>query len=62
MLTRLCADVDDKDAPSYLETDKSENVGFYQRFGFSVAGKAEVLGITNWFMSRLPAKQLALDA
>jgi ribosomal protein S18 acetylase RimI-like enzyme len=61
LLTRFCADMDDKDALSYLETDKSENVGFYQRFGFSVIAKAQVLGITNWFMSRLPAEQLAMD-
>jgi ribosomal protein S18 acetylase RimI-like enzyme len=61
LLTRFCADMDDKDALSYLETDKSENVGFYQRFGFSVIAKAEVLGITNWFMARLPAEQLAMD-
>jgi ribosomal protein S18 acetylase RimI-like enzyme len=61
LLTRFCADMDDKDALSYLETDKSANVGFYQRFGFSVIAKAEVLGITNWFMSRLPAEQLAMD-
>jgi ribosomal protein S18 acetylase RimI-like enzyme len=62
LLSRFCADMDGKVALSYLETDRSENVGFYQRFGFSVVAKAEVLGITNWFMSRLPAKQLAMDA
>jgi ribosomal protein S18 acetylase RimI-like enzyme len=62
LLSRFCADMDGKVALSYLETDRSENVGFYQRSGFSVVAKAEVLGITNWFMSRLPAKQLAMDA
>jgi ribosomal protein S18 acetylase RimI-like enzyme len=62
LLSRFCADMDGKVALSYLETDRSENVGFYQRFGFSVVAKAEVLGITNWSMSRLPAKQLAIDA
>lgn len=62
MLTRFCGEMDDKNALSYLETDKSENVGFYQRFGFSVVAKAEVLGIPNWFMSRLPPKQLTVDA
>jgi hypothetical protein len=29
---------------SYLETDKSENVHFYQRFGFSVIAETELLG------------------
>jgi ribosomal protein S18 acetylase RimI-like enzyme len=60
MLARFCADMDDKGALSYLETDKSKNVGFYQRFGFSVVAKAEVLGTTNWFMSRLPSTSMRL--
>ena len=36
----------------YLETDKSENVRFYQKFGFTVVAQAEILGVANWFMSR----------
>jgi hypothetical protein len=36
----------------YLETDKSENVPFYQKFGFTVVAEADVLGVPNWFMSR----------
>jgi ribosomal protein S18 acetylase RimI-like enzyme len=40
MLTRFCAAMDDMYALSYLETDKSEKVGFYERFGFSVVAKA----------------------
>ena len=43
---------DDCAALSYLETDKSENVRFYQKFGFRVTEQATVLGIPNWFMSR----------
>jgi len=37
---------------SYLETDKFENVGFYQKFGFAVLAEAKVLGVPHWFMSR----------
>ena len=37
---------------AYLETDKPENVRFYERFGFEVTGEQEVLGVTNWSMFR----------
>jgi ribosomal protein S18 acetylase RimI-like enzyme len=52
MLARFCAVVDEKHELAYLETDKSENVHFYQRFGFSVIAEGKVLGINNWFMLR----------
>jgi ribosomal protein S18 acetylase RimI-like enzyme len=55
MLGDFCARMDDGRTLSYLETDKSENVRFYQKFGFAVTAKTEVLGIPNWFMSR-PAR------
>jgi len=41
---------------SYLETDKSENVRFYERFGFTVVAEVNVLGVRNWFMSRAPRR------
>ena len=37
---------------AYLETDKPENVVFYERFGFEVVDEALVLGARNWFMTR----------
>jgi ribosomal protein S18 acetylase RimI-like enzyme len=37
---------------AYLETDKRENVRFYERFGFTVRVEAPVLGVPNWFMIR----------
>jgi ribosomal protein S18 acetylase RimI-like enzyme len=52
MLQAFCAIVDDFRSLSYLETDKSENVMFYQKFGFKVVGETKVLGVANWFMSR----------
>jgi len=54
MLSLFCACVDEFSAVSYLETDKSENVRFYQKFGFVVVAQADVLGVPNWFMSRKP--------
>jgi hypothetical protein len=54
MLNAFCGLVDGTCTPSYLETDKRENIRLYQRFGFTVVESAEVLGIPNWFMSRVP--------
>jgi ribosomal protein S18 acetylase RimI-like enzyme len=52
MLTAFCTHMDAYGAFSYLETDRSENVHFYQKFGFVVVAEAEVMGVPNWFMSR----------
>ena len=54
MLAAFCERMDEEKTLSYLETDKFENVGFYQKFGFKVIEEATVLGIPNWFMSRRP--------
>lgn len=43
----------------YLETDKSENVRLYERFGFEVRDEADVLGVPCWFMWRRPAERSA---
>jgi ribosomal protein S18 acetylase RimI-like enzyme len=56
MLAAFCARMDDCGMLAYLETDKSENVRFYQKFGFTVSAEAEVLGVPNWFMSRTARK------
>jgi ribosomal protein S18 acetylase RimI-like enzyme len=47
---RLDAGVD----VGYLETDKPENVRFYERFGFELVGEEDVIGAPNWFMIRRP--------
>jgi GNAT superfamily N-acetyltransferase len=54
MMARFCAEREENGVLSYLETDKSENVRFYRRFGFSVIAEGDVLGIKNWFMLRRP--------
>jgi ribosomal protein S18 acetylase RimI-like enzyme len=54
MLERFCELVDGGGGMAFLETDKPENVRFYQRFGFETIGEAEVLGNPNWFMRREP--------
>ena len=54
MLAQFCRRMDDCGSLSYLETDKSANVGFYHKFGFVITAEAKVLGVPNWFMSRVP--------
>jgi GNAT superfamily N-acetyltransferase len=47
--------VDAEHAPAYLESSKSENVPYYQRFGFEVTGELAVPdGPTLWQMWRAP--------
>lgn len=49
-----CRRLDRAGEVGYLETDKPENVGFYERFEFETAGEEPVLGVPNWFMRREP--------
>ena len=53
----FCAQMDAAGEEAYLETDKPQNVRFYERFGFEVVGEEEVLGVPNWFMLRQPKKR-----
>ena len=53
LLSEFCARMDAGQATAYLETDKIENVGFYERFGFRITAEDRVLGIRNWFMARV---------
>jgi len=52
MMQHLCERVDEAGTPAYLETDRRENVGFYEKSGFSVTEQAVILGVPNWFMTR----------
>jgi len=36
----------------YLETDKPENVKFYEKFGFRVTREEELIGVPTWYMWR----------
>ncbi len=48
----FCAQMDAAGEGAYLETDKPENVDFYERFGFKVVGEEEVIGVPDWYMAR----------
>lgn len=47
--------LDEAGLAGYLETDKEQNVAFYERHGFEATGEEEVLGVPNWYMTR-PAR------
>jgi len=50
-----CRRLDAARVVGYLETDKPENVGFYERFGYEVIGEETVIGVHDWYMRRAPA-------
>lgn len=54
MLAEHAQRLDQAGEIGYLETDKLENVRFYEKAGFEVVDEAPVLGVPNWFMRRPP--------
>ena len=52
MLRMFCERMDRAGCLAYLETDKQENLPFYERFGFRITDEDDVLGVRNWFMER----------
>jgi GNAT superfamily N-acetyltransferase len=54
LLAEHCRRLDEAGALGYLETDKPENLHFYERGGYRVVGQADTIGVTSWFMRREP--------
>ncbi len=54
MVERFCELVDEEGAMAFLETDRRENVRFFEQFGFLTVDEANVIGVQNWFMRREP--------
>lgn len=52
LLQAVVGRLDAAGVAGYLETDRGQNVRFYQRQGFAVVAQADVLGVPNWFMWR----------
>ena len=52
LMTAFCAALDERSASGFLETDKPENVRFYERSGFGVIGEVPVIGVPTYFMAR----------
>jgi ribosomal protein S18 acetylase RimI-like enzyme len=61
MLSSACESIDQKLGAAYLETDRTENLAFYERFGFSTIAEAEILGAPNWFMWRSARETVASE-
>lgn len=57
LLRALLARADGDALPCYLETDRPENVAFYEAAGFSVSRRSRMLGVRVWHMWR-PAQAL----
>jgi GNAT superfamily N-acetyltransferase len=55
LLGELAARLDATGERAWLETDRPENVRFYERFGFRVEVEAPTLGVPCWFMKRFPS-------
>lgn len=52
MMENFCAQLDANSEPAYLETDRLENVRFYEKFRFRVVGETDLFDIRNYFMWR----------
>ncbi|MBD5787419.1 GNAT family N-acetyltransferase [Cellulosimicrobium terreum] len=52
LLARHTRRLDAAGVVGYVETDRPEAVGFYRRFGYTVVGESDVLGVRCWFMRR----------
>jgi GNAT superfamily N-acetyltransferase len=54
LLDRFLEHVDREGMPAYLESDRADNLPFYQRAGFEVTLTTEAAGIPIWCMWRPP--------
>jgi ribosomal protein S18 acetylase RimI-like enzyme len=52
LMQRYVEHLRQENAAGYLETDRWENVAFYQKFGFTVRREEELLGTPIWYMWR----------
>lgn len=55
MMDFYCGIIDKDRLEAHHETDRAENVPFYERFGFKVVQEEAVIGAKQWYMLR-PAK------
>ena len=52
LMNYYCRVCDEHKEAGYLETDRPENVGFYQKFRFHIIGEKEIMRVPCWFMRR----------
>jgi hypothetical protein len=51
-MERYCAELDRTGTAGHLETDRPENLRFYEHFGFETTGEITVLGVRDYLMWR----------
>lgn len=54
LMEYYCKHVDGLGMVAYHQTDRPENVKFYQRFAFQVVGEETIMDFPNWYMWRPP--------
>lgn len=59
LMARFVELLEQESAPGYLETDRPENVKFYERFGFEVRHEQPLLGVPTWYMWRAASSPAA---
>jgi ribosomal protein S18 acetylase RimI-like enzyme len=52
LLTVVLTTVDEQESPAFLETDVDRNVELYERFGFTVMSREDIVGVDTRFMWR----------
>ena len=52
LMTRFCKEVDNCSAKAYLETDRDENIRFYEKFGFRCIAESIIFDVPNRYMLR----------
>jgi ribosomal protein S18 acetylase RimI-like enzyme len=52
LMNRYIEHLAEEEAAGYLETDRQENVKFYEKFGFRVTREEDVIGAHVWYMWR----------
>jgi ribosomal protein S18 acetylase RimI-like enzyme len=54
LLDNFLADLDEREAAAFLETDVDRNVSLYEKLGFTVTMRQEIVGVDTRFMWRDP--------
>jgi ribosomal protein S18 acetylase RimI-like enzyme len=52
LMEYYCRRVDSEKLPAYHETDQTQNVRFYEKFGYKTVLKEPNLGLPNWYLWR----------
>ena len=54
LMEHYCHYLDENNRFAYMETDRIDNIRFYEQFGFEVTGEVTVLDVPTWLLERTP--------